>query len=162
MTDTDLLFPKIVGNIVTKDACVDLIKKLQYIKDSGYMNNSSNTVSEFLALSGEYNGILSAEFTTDSPVSSVISYITALIEYLSHLEYVEVTMAFHPSKEFLHKLYSWLQSQLTFEFYIHVLVDDSIGGGLLLSYKGIYVDLSLKKAVSDYFVTNKDYVSARI
>jgi hypothetical protein len=162
MTNTSEVFPKIVSKLMTKDACVALIHKLHHLKDSGYLKDSSHVVTEFLELSASYDNLIAVGFNIDSPVSAVVTYIADLIDYLEHLDYVEVTLAFHPGKDFLQRLYAWFQNQFSFAFYLQVLVDDSIGGGLLLSYKGVYTDLSLKKAVADYFNSNKDYVSSRI
>lgn len=162
MSDTAQNFSKITSYLVTKDACVDLIKKLHSIQDAGYLQDTSNLVPMFLSLSKEYDNLLAPEFDDATPVSSVLAYTERLISYLESLEYVEITLAFHPGKNFLDRLYLWFQSYLSVPFYLHVLVDESIGGGLLLSYKGVYADLSLKKAISDYFITHKDYVSTRI
>lgn len=162
MTDNSVIFPQIVSQLVTKESCVSVIQELEVIRDAGYLKDTHVVVNKFLSLSDKYGGILNPGFTPESSVSDIEAYVDSMIVYLSALEYIEVELAFQPNRIFMQKLYSWFKSYFTFPFYLHFIVTEEIGGGIVISYKGVYVDLSLKKAISDYFVSHKENVFAKL
>ncbi|NMB69639.1 hypothetical protein GYA27_00345 [candidate division WWE3 bacterium] len=162
MTDNSVIFSHIVRQLVTKDSCVLLIKELETVRDSGYLKDAQIAINKFLSLSDKYQGMLNPGFTFESAVSDILSYVDSLANFLSGLEYVEITLAFQPNKVFMQTLYSWFADYFSFPFYLHFIVTEEIGGGIVVSYKGNYIDLSLKKAISDYFVSNKENVFAKL
>lgn len=162
MTDNSVIFSHIVGQLVTKDGCVLLIKELEAVREAGYLKDAQAATKKFLSLSDKYQGMLNPGFTLESSVSDILSYAGDLINYLSNLENVEITLAFQPNKVFMQKLYSWFAGYFNFSFYLQFIVTEEVGGGLAVSYKGNYVDLSIKKAISDYFVLNKENVFAKL
>lgn len=71
----------------------------------------------------------------------------ALVELITHLQSIEkitITTAIDLSNDFVSKLHTWLQKNLGTRVAIECFVDKNILGGLVIWWRGRYIDLSLK------------------
>jgi F0F1-type ATP synthase delta subunit len=64
---------------------------------------------------------------------------------------IKLTIAIDPEDSFLDKICSWFSANTGKTFLLDIAVDASIVGGLLITYNGIYRDLSLKTKLNNYF-----------
>jgi F0F1-type ATP synthase delta subunit len=63
---------------------------------------------------------------------------------------IDLTMYIEPEDAFISKLYNWFVKNGFKNFLLNIHIDTKIGGGVLISFNGKYVDLSLRKKVYDY------------
>lgn len=82
--------------------------------------------------------------------SEALDQIQKAKEDLLSANILDLTMYIEPDETFISKLYTWFQNNGFKNFLLNIHIDPSIYGGLLLSYNGRYVDLSLKKKVEEY------------
>jgi hypothetical protein len=70
-------------------------------------------------------------------------------ESLSNAEYFQITLAFEPTQKFVGQIVSWVRENINSKAILDINYDSNLIGGAQLSYKGKYVDLSLRKKLSE-------------
>jgi len=78
------------------------------------------------------------------------------------LQVVDLTCAITPTYAFLTRLGENLKKKFGAKTILRVAVDSSVVGGAIVSYKGRYVDLSLKKKLEKYFLDKKEEILKKL
>lgn len=73
--------------------------------------------------------------------------LAGLIDYLQGIEKLTITTAVDLSNEFILRLHTWFEKNLRVSIAIESYVDKKILGGLLIWWRGSYIDLSLSPKV---------------
>lgn len=71
--------------------------------------------------------------------------IEKLKKELSKLEFIELTIAIEPTTYFVGKISGWVKNKIGQNIAIDIKVDKEMIAGVILAFKGKYLDLSLKK-----------------
>jgi len=95
-------------------------------------------------------------------VEDLVETFIRIKEWLKKLEVVNVTLVFRPSVKFIKKIHNWFIENVDSQVILSFKIDSLIGGGLVVIYKGLYLDLSLENRLSDYFTSNKDAVISKL
>lgn len=90
---------------------------------------------------------------SDTPV--VIDFLTKTVNKIDSFESVELTVAVDPSEELIREVFGWLQSEINEDIILKIDIDSQILGGVRITYKGKYLDLSLSSKLEELF-KNKD------
>jgi hypothetical protein len=101
------------------------------------------------------------EYTTSNTLmddSNLLDHLKQLHTKLKTLDVFHIKITFQPSKEFTALLYTKILSIVGNVVSIDVDYDKRILGGAVITYKGIYKDMSLFSYISSYFIKNKQYV----
>lgn len=83
-------------------------------------------------------------------------FLNDLSDYIKELPRVKLTLAFHPSENFLKELSNWLKDQTGKQIIIDLIVNEKIAGGAIIEYQGNYLNFSLAKEIKQY-VSNKKH-----
>lgn len=127
-----------MNNILTRDDVLSLVAEIDTQLILG------GTTVEAVKYSGTLKALLAEE-----------SSLKKVKERLLGMPVVAITIAFWPTEEFVAELSKWIKDNVSQEAVIDLKIDPSIGGGVLLTYKGRYIDNTLNKGIVDVFGTNK-------
>ena len=127
----------IIAVVKTKDASVAMLKKLDLAIAKSYSSKFSRN-----SLKG-----LPVTFSKKSNMNEVL---LAAKDSLVSAQLLNITVAVDLEDSFIDKLYDWFTKNGFKDFLLDITKDTSIYGGLLLSFNGKYMDLSLKKRASEY------------
>jgi F0F1-type ATP synthase delta subunit len=152
---------KLGEKLLTKDAMVSLMSDLESLIDVSYKSDSKMFDVACSDINTKYDSVLALAGTNLSQ-PQILSFVRDLITYIKAIEPVDITLAFDPPKQFVKKIYLELIDVFSFPFCLNFNLDEEICGGLLISYKGIYTDLSLKKKIADYLSENRENVFAKL
>lgn len=83
-------------------------------------------------------------------------FLNDLSDYIKELPQVKLTLAFHPSEDFLQELSNWFKEQTGKQIIIDLVVDEKTVGGAIIEYQGNYSDFSLAKEIKQY-ISNKKH-----
>lgn len=90
------------------------------------------------------------ELSTDNK-EVLLAYLDEKRSEILKMPRIRLTIAIDPEDSFLDKICSWFNANTGKTFLLDIAVDASIVGGLLITYNGIYRDLSLKAKLNNYF-----------
>ena len=153
----------ILSTYCTSELLSPVVSKLETLTANYYTINKSPLISLFgeifpstsfpqLSIFRDNNSNQNVEN------SSMLEYAKSLLEMLKKVKVSHVTLAFEPSEEYLRVLHSRISAIVGSIMVLHVTVDKKILGGCLLSFDGLYKDLSLVSYINKYFLSNKQYV----
>jgi len=133
----------------TKEAS-ELINLIETLKDSIY---KADLVSFNKIL--QNNAILTT-YLRESEISSgnkeaIASYLDRTKEEILKMSRIKLTMAINPDSALLDKMFSWFKDAAGKELLMDISINPGILGGLLVTYKGLYRDFSLKSRLDNYF-----------
>ena len=69
-----------------------------------------------------------------------------------------MSLAIDPTPETIDRLFDWVKKNLGEGIVLDIDKDESILGGAIISFDGIYNDLSLRKTLEGIFQTKKDEI----
>ncbi len=136
---------QLIQNLRTKDDLLLLKEEIQQLKNALYQKDIN------------YNDVLNKN--TRKWVSDIIAKESEEKDRIVYFEEVEneiknvleitVAIAFEPSTEFIERLSIWLKTAVSERAIVDFSVNSRILGGIQISHKGKYIDLSLKKKVTN-------------
>lgn len=97
----------------------------------------------------------------DSP-ELVDKILRQLLKDMSQIEEVKLLLAFSPKLSFIERLSFWFKSQFGANIVLDISVDPAILGGIIVVYKGKYIDLTLANKLDQYFIKNHDKIKSLI
>ncbi len=126
------------------------------LKLSGVSNNkTSKVIKECL---GDMEEVFAKEFRaktkkdlSKAKVKDLVTFAEALVKDLENINTVETVLAFEPSDKTLDKILDWLHKEVANDIVLQIKHDPKIVGGVVITYKGKYLDLSLEKKLRDLF-----------
>jgi len=132
---------------------LDLFKRKFFTITEGKGTDISSAIEEIW--SGEKREIMKKYFENSSNFNESADY---LRDYILKLPKVSLTLAIQPRNEFLNRLYLWMKEHAGNNMLLDISIDPKIIGGLVLSYKGNYINKSLSVLIDRYFMTEgKEY-----
>jgi F0F1-type ATP synthase delta subunit len=136
--------------IVTSKQAANIFDLIDSLKDSLFKSN----MEEYKKILQD-NAILVSYFD-ESEVSSnnkeaLLAYLDRTKEEIEKRPLVKLTLAISPEPPFLEKMYKWFLDTTGKQLLLDISIDQNILGGLLITYEGLYRDLSLKSKLDNYF-----------
>lgn len=95
------------------------------------------------------------EMTSRTQVNQLLE---SLKNELAEMKTVQITLAIKPQHGFLDQLSAWINTNIQEKSLLQLTIDPQIIGGIILLHQGKYINLSLKKKVTDTFIENKDAI----
>lgn len=77
-------------------------------------------------------------------------HLVSLQSELRSLPVVKATLAFNPSRGMLREIVQWLRRHWDSSAVVEVETDRTIGGGVILSFRGRYYDYSLRRRLREF------------
>jgi len=134
-----------------------LVREIQSLQTGIYSDKPLSSSSSKAILLKKY---LEDNDIPANNISGVEEALKNLKEDLLNLEILTVKVSrsdFPP--EFWDKLFHWLKNNMTKQPYLlDREVDPYIFGGLVISWRGTYLDLSLKEKLEAFFAQEEEYV----
>jgi len=127
----------ILESVKTKNNSVELIQALDDLIKSSYAKTFSMDKLKDLPIAF-------------SDKSNVAEELKEAKDLLLNANILDLTLYMEPDASFISKLYSWFSKNDFKNFLLNINVDPKICGGLLISFNGKYVDLSVKAKVCEY------------
>ena len=79
----------------------------------------------------------------------VKDFLEKLKQEFNKLKIVKLVTAFEPSTQIVNHIHDWILSNLGAGFILDISFDETILGGAIVSFKGEYRDLTVKKKLQD-------------
>jgi len=127
----------ILAEVKTKARSVSLLEKLDSAINASYSTKSSKKILEELPW----------DFSQEK--EDLAKVLSNAKDKILGAKLLDVTVAIDLDEKFESKLYNWFSTNGIKDFLLDVHKDPSIYGGVVLSFNGKYVDLSLKRKVCD-------------
>lgn len=70
-------------------------------------------------------------------------------EKINSVKQINITLSFKPSEVFINNMHRWLKRNLGEDLIINLSEDENLLGGIILSYNGLYSDLSINKKLEE-------------
>lgn len=128
---------EVLDIVKTKNKSVDFINLLDEVLKLTYSKKFNKDILKELPFEIDENTDISEQLKI---------YKNAILE----AKILDLTLFFEPDDSFITKLYDWFKKNGFNNFLLNISVDSKICGGLEISYNGKYVDLSIRKTVSEY------------
>jgi len=90
-------------------------------------------------------GIFSECGMSLSDSTSVKGLLSSIKDALAEVEFVKLTLAFEPSEEFIAGISGWVNQNLGSNLILDIGINSDIVGGIIMVYKGRYIDNSMCK-----------------
>ncbi|MFZ5425325.1 MAG: F0F1 ATP synthase subunit delta [Patescibacteria group bacterium] len=85
------------------------------------------------------------------------TFLQGITSLLSEMTDVKVTVAIK-AEPICNSVSNWIKSNIGSLYYVSFTEDPEILGGLIMSYNGMYLDMSVKKKLDNLFTTDNEYI----
>jgi len=137
----------LLQNIRTTDD-IDLLKdELEALKNTLYQ--STNKYNNILN-SGIRNWV-SEIIKKEANKENMEEYIENIYKEMRSRQIISIGINFEPSELFIDTMSLWLKKNVNDKLVVDIILNSTIIGGVQISYKGKYLDLSLRKRISSEF-----------
>ncbi len=92
----------------------------------------------------------------------VEEYLKSIIKDTESIDFINITLAYEPSQASLEKISSWVKTNIGEKILLDIEYDPSLLGGAKISYKGRYLDATLKRQIESYFDTQRDVIVSKL
>jgi len=135
---------QLLTKLRTKDDLDILRGELYLLENSLYQttNKYDNTIRN------DIRNWVSDILLQESKDIDISKYIKDLKNDLQEIPVLTASMNFEPSSSFVETVSTWIKGNVDERIVIDILLNTSTLGGVQLSYRGKYLDLSLRKRIS--------------
>lgn len=157
MKNSALKYIKTEGEIHKLSSLIDKllsqIYKIGGLDISGFLNDQGHETADLL------KKLLEEEKIDFSDARLTEDHLNHIKESLSSAKVVNLTIAIEPSTEIIDRLSLWVKSNLGDESVLDLKTDQSILGGAIISYEGLYKDYSLKNSLEKIFSEKRNQIA---
>lgn len=151
-------FSQISQEIITQEDLLSFLDDINTTKKAIFQNPSKPLSQKIQnKTSREFQEVLKRLLTP--PLSrdkrKQIELLDELRNYLLSLPKIKLTLAFQPNKEFLKQISKWLQKEVGQKIILDIFVNPHIVSGVIIEYKGKYLDFSLIKEIQQFLKSNE-------
>lgn len=86
------------------------------------------------------------------------NFFNNLKETVQHHAVITLTLSYKPSNESITAFSNWTRTNIDSNTLLEINLDQEMIGGAVIVYKGNYLDLSIKKSLTDYFQKHKNEI----
>jgi F0F1-type ATP synthase delta subunit len=147
------LFQQIAQKLITKEDLLFFLEDINTAKELIFRKPDLPLAQKAKSIvSEEFREILKKleETPSFSTKEGQIQTLDKLKKYLLSFPQIKLTLAFSPSLEFLKKISDWLIKETHQKVILDVFINPKITGGVIVEYKGKYLDLSLAKKIQQF------------
>jgi len=139
----------IESEIFTKEDLIVFLEELSLIQNFIFQQNISDRIlrEKLTPL-----GLWLAQKLLSYPSEKGNNIINFLKEYFSKRPIAIITLAFSPTSDILKKISDWFLCHTKEKVILDIKVAPEILGGLIIEFKGKYLDLSLQKQIDKIFL----------
>lgn len=124
---------------------LDILKgEVELLQNAIYQTNTKYDD----VLNSGVRGWVSQIILSESKEVGMERYLEDLKRSLGTITILSASISFEPSLSFIEKISFWLKTNVSRDLVIDLLYNAHIIGGMQFSYKGKYLDLSLRKKIS--------------
>ena len=120
---------------------LELLKKSLYQKDANYNDVLKNDIRSWVA------EIISDE----SKETGIEKYLNDSEEFLKSVVVLSASISFEPSDVFIDRFSEYVKTNVSKQTVVDFLFNPQLIGGVQLSFKGKYIDLSIRKKITQEF-----------
>lgn len=135
---------ELIQKLRTKDDLETLRGELDVLRNTLYQSDTN--YSE--VLKNEVRGWVSEIITRESKDTDVKEYLDEIDKSLNLVPVLVVAISFEPSEKFIEKLSNWLKENIAKDLVVDILFNTQLIGGIQLSFRGKYLDISLRKKIA--------------
>ncbi len=161
--DDKLLYSDILGDIKTVGELEDFVLEIDIILGNLYKRSDKTTDEIFdkkvrkstairIKKLIEKNGIN----TSDYPAAEKLLF--GLKDYLKKCKVLKMSLAIEPTEEIVDHIFNWVLENIGDGIVLDIDKDESILGGAIISFGGLYKDFSLRRNLEEIFQTKKDEI----
>lgn len=153
-------FKGITENIITKSKLVHFLDDITTAKNTVFKGDKDSVLNEKVKnkVSQEFYSFLKEQEKENNLGSKnqQKEFLEELTSYLQNLPQVKINLAFSPSNGFLKELSSWIKNEVGEKAILDLTINHKISGGIIIEYKGKYLDLSLANKINES-IAQKSY-----
>lgn len=144
-------FDKITKKITTKTELVYFLDDITTAQQAIFKENN-NLLSERIKdkVSKEFFNFLKKQEEENNLKNrdEINEFLENLSNYLQEIPQIKLTLAFSPSKEFIEKISNKIEKEVGEKVILNLIINHKITGGIIIEYRGKYLDLSLSKKIN--------------
>ena len=148
---------KLISAIRTRSEADELISEIELLKNSLYEDGEKSYRST-LENNVRYWVVSIINEETLDKTKDIEKYLETLLEDISHLKEIKLTLAFEPRNSGINMFLEYLRENVDKDLILEIDHDPKILGGTIISYKGNYHDYSLVRVFNDEFEENRDHI----
>ena len=141
-----------------------LLQSIKTIEDRNRLYSGIELVSEAIYKEGELLKVLDSqisknlrEYIGDGTSQEVVSEkLSDLKNSLADLAVVKLTLAFEPSESTIDKIITFVRQTLSEKIILEVRFEPKILGGVILEFRGLYRDYTLKSRLDEVFKNKRE------
>jgi F0F1-type ATP synthase delta subunit len=145
----------LLDGVKTKEEVGEICAQVDRLLEDLYKNPSQSFEKHMSSLESTHP-LLRKIKTNALDVNDIATVLEKDKNDLIQLKYVKLIISFSPSNSFLGRIKEWVGTNINNARAIDVVVDSSIGGGVIVENEGAHIDLSLSTLLNNYFNQNRD------
>jgi hypothetical protein len=145
------MLSQLITKLRTKDDLEILKGELNLLENSLYQTNKKYED----VLRSDIRSWVSEIILSEIKETNISDYLKAINKQLTNLPILSASINFEPSSQFIDIFSGWLKKNINENIVVDLLFNTASLGGVQLSYKGKYLDLSLRKRISQELVNIK-------
>lgn len=166
-TNTQSYFDPVFAYIRTTEEAAELVNHIDLLLAKIYMTQKDPFEKiAYALLEPEIAKVIQDIFVKKqlswSNAEEVKSFLTSLKSALKGFDVLTITLPYQPTSEDITAFSTWVKTNLGTTILLEVHIDQSLIGGAVIVYKGIYVDQTLQKKLDEYFIKHKDEIVSQI
>ena len=135
---------ELLQRLRTQDDLEILRGELDVLRNAIYQSGTNYSD----VLKNEVRGWVSEIIGRESKDRDIKKYFDEIDKSLSSAPVLAVAISFEPSEKFVEKLSTWLKENISKDLVVDILFNTQLIGGIQLSFRGKYLDLSLRKKIA--------------
>jgi hypothetical protein len=135
---------ELLQRLRTQDDLEILRGELDVLRNAIYQSGTNYSD----VLKNEVRGWVSEIIGRESKDRDIKEYFDEIDKSLSSVPVLAVAISFEPSEKFVEKLSTWLKENISKDLVVDILFNTQLIGGIQLSFRGKYLDLSLRKKIA--------------
>jgi len=162
MPQSNQLHLAITKRFVTNQELNDFVADITDIQELLYVAEKEKTSRQVEEFTTKYAPFLKDLNIETQHRSILAEKLQEVKDYANSYEPMRLTLAFIPAERFLEKLQALIEKTMGTRVIFDIRLDVNVIGGTLIDFNGVHLDLSLKKMLSDYFISNKDAILSKV
>src|SRR5690242_11362419 len=159
MTNLDIKPEEILSLCRTRREAMDLIEALDEVLVTSYkvnVNLHEHMRAVFPYTTYDTMILLIRDHEIDIKDAHMLyPFLHGIKDIVTHLPTVSISLAFVPTPRFLDRISGWFFENFKEPILMELIVDQELGGGAIVAFKGIYKDYSLRKRLDGMFNKNQ-------
>ncbi len=154
-TNLEIKPEEILSLCRTRREAMDLIEALDEVLVTSYkvnVNLHEHMRSVFPYITYDTMILLIRDHEIDiTDAHTLYRFLHGIKDIVTHLPTVSISLSFVPTPRFLDRISGWLFENFKEPMLLDLIVDQELGGGAIIAFKGMYKDYSVRKKLEELF-----------